>query len=69
MSVMMPNATLTLRMAPMVKPPPPDQDSGTEMATTASLVDTIHSLCDLILRMVLPKTNKAKNVTIAVVDF
>ena len=56
-------------MAPMVQPPPPVQNGATELATTTSLIDTIHSLRDLILGIVLPKTDKAKNVAIAVADF
>ena len=55
-------------MAPTVQPPPL-QNGATEPATTTSLVDTIHSLHDLILGIALPKTDKAKNFAIAVVDF
>ena len=56
-------------MAPMVQPPPPVQNVVTESATTASLADTIHSLHNLIFWIALPKTDKAKNVAIAIANF
>ena len=53
----------------MVQPPPPVQNGATEPATTTSLVDTIHSLHNLILGIALPKTDKAKTIAIAIVHF
>jgi hypothetical protein len=60
------------KMAPTARPPsPPAPNVNTEPepVTPASLADTIHSLRDLIFRTALPKTDKAKNVTIAITDF
>ena len=59
-------------MAPTAQPPPPpaqNVDTEPDPVTPASLANTIHSLRDLIFRTALPKTDKAKNITIAIAEF
>ena len=55
-------------MTPTVQPPPLEQNDAAELATTASIVNTIHKLHDLLFKVVLPKTNKAENATITIED-
>ena len=60
------------KMAPMARPPSPlapNVNTEPEPVTPALLANTIHSLHDLIFQTALPKTDKDKNITIAIADF